>query len=81
MCRKGKTMTYNWAANLDMLAQNGVLDYDAPSYITGQKPRYVGSPDIIPSPYGGAVPVPQTPIYMGTRVGENFFTKNPIKKI
>ena len=28
----------NWAYNLDMLAQNGVLDYDAPSYITGQAP-------------------------------------------
>lgn len=73
-------MTYNWAANLDMLAQNGVLDYDAPSYITGQKPRYVGSPDIIPSPYGGSASVPKIP-YLRELMWMNFFTKNPIKKI
>ena len=43
----------NWAYNLDMLAQNGVLDFDAPSFITGQAPRYVGAPSAPPSPYVG----------------------------
>ena len=79
MCRNGKTMTYNWAANLDMLAQNGVLDYDAPSYITGQKPRYVGSPDIIPSPYGGPASVPKIPYLREPDVDE-FLHEKPDKK-
>lgn len=43
----------NWAYNLDMLAQNGVLDFDAPSFIMGQAPRYVGAPSAPPSPYVG----------------------------
>ena len=46
----------NWANNLDMLAQNGVLDYDAASYIMGQPPRYVGNP-VMPSPFAGQPPV------------------------
>lgn len=54
-------MTYNWAANLDMLAQNGVLDFDAPAYITGQPPRYVGSLDVPPSPYANPDFLPKTP--------------------
>lgn len=49
-------MTTNWAYNLDMLAQNGVLDFDAPSFIMGQNPRYVGRPMMPPSPYAGKVP-------------------------
>ena len=52
-------MGTNWANNLDMLAQNGVLDFDAPAYVTGQKPRYVGAPAMPPSPFAG--PVPQAP--------------------
>ena len=46
----------SWADSLDMLAQNGILDYDAPAFVTGQNPRYVGSPDKIPSPFVGGVP-------------------------
>lgn len=49
-------MSSNWAYNLDMLAQNGILDFDAPSFITGQAPRYVGSPSAPPSPYIGPLP-------------------------
>lgn len=45
-------MAENWAFDLDMLAQNKVLDFDAPAYIRDQKPRYVGSPDYMPSPFG-----------------------------
>lgn len=48
-------MSCNWAGNLDMLAQNGVLDFDGASYITGQKPRYVGNP-AHPSPFNGQPP-------------------------
>ena len=54
--RKVIFMTTNWAYNLDMLAQNGVLDFDAPSFVMGQNPRYVGSPMRPPSPYAGQVP-------------------------
>ncbi|MBO6086885.1 hypothetical protein J6P92_00885 [bacterium] len=49
-------MTTNWAYNLDMLAQNGVLDFDAPSFVMGQNPRYVGRPMRPPSPYAGQIP-------------------------
>ena len=44
-------MSENWAYNLDMLAQNGVLSYDAPSFVMGQTPRYVGAPSSPPSPF------------------------------
>ena len=40
-------MAIGWADNLDMLAQSGVLDFDAPSYVLGQPPRYVGNPAAI----------------------------------
>ena len=49
-------MTANWAYNLDMLAQNGVLDFDAPSFVMGQNPRYVGRPSLPPSPYATGIP-------------------------
>ncbi len=49
-------MSPAWADNLDMLAQCGALDFDAPSYVTGQTPRYVGSISYTPSPFGGPMP-------------------------
>ena len=49
-------MSSNWVNNLDMLAQNGVLDFDAASFVMGQTPRYVGKPMMPPSPYVGKVP-------------------------
>ncbi|MBO6183791.1 MAG: hypothetical protein J6O88_03735 [Chryseobacterium sp.] len=52
-------MSANWAYNLDMLAQNGVIDFDGASFVTGQKPRYVGRPLMPPSPYVGQVPPAQ----------------------
>lgn len=77
--KKGIVMTYNWATNLDMLAQNGVLDYDAPSYITGQKPRYVGSPSVIPSPYAGPASNPKIPYLREPDVDE-FLHEKPDKR-
>lgn len=77
--KKGIVMTYNWATNLDMLAQNGVLDYDAPSYITGQKPRYVGSPSVIPSPYAGPASNPKIPYFREPDVDE-FLHEKPDKR-
>ncbi len=52
-------MSPSWADNLDMLAQSGVLDFDAPSYVTGQAPRYVGSIAYTPSPFAGPAPAAQ----------------------
>ena len=49
-------MSANWAYNLDMLAQNGVIDFDGAAFITGQAPRYVGRPAMPPSPYADQVP-------------------------
>lgn len=48
-------MSCNWAGNLDMLAQNGVIDFDAASYIMDKSPRYVGNP-ANPSPFSGQPP-------------------------
>lgn len=62
-------MSANWANNLDMLAQNGVLDFDAPSFITGQAPRYIGAPSVPPSPYVGP-PLPSAPALKQPQVDE-----------
>lgn len=53
---KGGFMSLGWASDLDMLAQNGILDFDAPAYITGQTPRYVGGLSYQPSPFVGPMP-------------------------
>ncbi len=78
-------MSSNWANNLDMLAQNGVLDYDAPAFVMGQKPRYVGAPAMPPSPFAG--PVPKAPNLNQPQSDEfnpekkdNNFVKNPAWK-
>ena len=34
----------DWSMALDNLASAGIIDYDAPAFILGQKPRYVGHP-------------------------------------
>ncbi len=39
-------MSLNWVNSLDMLAKEGVLNYDAPAFVLGQPPRYTGSPSI-----------------------------------
>jgi len=62
-------MTSNWANNLDILAQNGVLDFDAASFVTGQAPRYVGAPSAPPSPYIGP-PLPSAPALKQPQVDE-----------
>jgi hypothetical protein len=37
-------MDTGWVNALDACATAGILEYDAPADILGQKPRYVGSP-------------------------------------
>lgn len=48
-------MSANWATNLDMLAQEGIINFDAPAFVMGQAPRYVGKPQVVP-PFVGQVP-------------------------
>ncbi len=67
-------MSPAWADNLDMLALNGVLDFDAPSYVTGQNPRYVGSIGYTPSPFGG--PKPQTKNLQQPEIDEFKYNKD-----
>ncbi len=52
MCKKvGEIMLPpNVTSNLDFLANIGVLDFDAASYIAGSQPRYIGSPQAILPP-------------------------------
>lgn len=47
----------SWSTDLDMLAQAGVIDFDAPSYIYGRTPRYIGNP-VMPNPFGEGVEKP-----------------------
>jgi len=37
-------MTENWVQSLDMLAANGVLNYDGAAFLNGTPPRYIGHP-------------------------------------
>ncbi len=60
MCKKvGEIMLPpNVTANLDFLANIGVLDFDAASYIAGSSPRYIGYtnnilPPIVHTPMDG----------------------------
>lgn len=58
-------MAENWVNNLDMCAQNGILNYDAAAFIKGQAPRYVGNPteNVPPFPELSETPIlaqPQT---------------------
>ena len=39
-------MNTSWVTNCDMLADAGIIDFDAAAYITGTKPRYYGSPNV-----------------------------------
>lgn len=39
-------MSSNWVTALDNLAASGVIDFDAPAYLLGQKPRYIGNPSL-----------------------------------
>ena len=39
-------MSSNWVMALDNLAASGVIDFDAPAYLLGQQPRYVGHPSL-----------------------------------
>lgn len=52
-------MTDNWVHSLDMLAANGVLDYDGAAYIRGTQPRYIGNPALRTNPQPPA-PTSQT---------------------
>lgn len=38
-------MSSNWVNALDACAAAGIIDYDAPAFIMGQSPRYIGHPD------------------------------------
>ena len=39
-------MDSSWVAAMDSLAAGGVINFDAPAYILGTNPRYVGNPSL-----------------------------------
>ena len=51
-------MAIGWANNLDLLAQSGVLDFDAPAYVLGQPARYIGNPGPVNPLYDNPPRVP-----------------------
>ena len=40
----------SWINDLDACASAGIISFDAPAYIKGVKPRYVGNPDFAQLP-------------------------------
>lgn len=84
--RKGEKMSGNWATNLDMLAQEGIINFDGPAYVMGQKPRYVGNPQMA-RPFNG--PAPEAPLINNQPGADEFkpsdannknYVKNPTWK-
>jgi len=51
-------MSVNWVNGLDMLTQNGVLNYDAASYLMGTPSRYTVNPGGIQAAVNGPIPNP-----------------------
>ena len=52
-------MAENWVNNLDMCAQNGIINYDGAAFIKGQPPRFIGNPQGAVSPL---IEMPEKPI-------------------
>lgn len=54
-------MVQNWVADVDLLAANGIIDYDGAAYLHGRPPRYIGNPAfrVPPPPPGGPAMRPQ----------------------
>lgn len=36
-------MSADWVTSVDMLADAGIINFDAAAYVTGSKPRYIGN--------------------------------------
>ena len=80
-------MGSNWVNALDACAAAGVIDYDAPSFILGKNPRYIGHPEFesLPLKNNCLLPpgtklndLPQTDTYNSS--GNNEFIQNPAWK-
>ena len=72
-------MSSDWITCCDMLADAGIIGFDAPAYITGTKPRYVGSPQV---PITQIPPLiqPQKDEFTRTSKVDNSIVKNPLWK-
>jgi len=71
-------MSSNWVNNLDMLAQNGVLDFDAASFVMGKAPRYVGRPSMSPViPSGSTLNQPKNDEFKQQNKKDDSFIHNP----
>lgn len=74
-------MNSNWVTSCDMLADAGIINFDAAAYITGTTPRYVGSPQvpvyqISPLDYSQ----PQQDEFKLTSSKDTSIVKNPVWK-
>ena len=73
----------NWVYNLDLLAQNGVLNYDGAAFVKGTAPRYIGSPIGEPSPFPDNIPdapllaQPKNDEFKSNSDKSDHFVKNP----
>ena len=50
----------SWINDLDACASAGIISYDAPAYVRGAQPRYIGNPDFAQIP-GYLPPTTQQP--------------------
>lgn len=69
-----------WTSSIDMLADAGIIDYDAPAHIMGLPSRYVGNPNY---PVYNIPPLKIQPLskdkYQST-LPDNSIVKNPLWK-
>ena len=50
-------MVQNWVTDVDLLAANGIIDFDAAAFLHGRPPRYIGNPAFRVPP-----PMPNAPV-------------------
>jgi len=72
-------MSSEWITSCDMLADAGIINFDAPAYITGTKPRYAGSPGV-PITHIPPLNQPQKDEFTNSKRTDNSIVKNPVWK-
>ena len=72
-------MSENWVSSVDMLADAGIINFDAAAYVTGTPARFVGRPN---TPVYNLPPLSQQPQQDSFQSNnkDNSIVKNPLWK-
>ncbi len=79
----GTVMNSSWVSHVDMLADAGIVNFDAAAYVTGAPARYVGNPHypITSAPPLNIAPLPKDEYQSTTRTDKPLVTNPPWKTI